>query len=155
MCQKYSRMKLNTLFFSVCAFFFCGLVRAQEAQPVDWSTLMEISFKDIYLEASDTYVYHPVFTQKQRALDAKRIEVKGYIIPIDVQEELYVLSAFPFSACFFCGNAGPESVMALYFAGEAPSFHTDQRVTLTGTLELNADDPEELIYVLRDAELKP
>lgn len=112
---------------------------------------MDISFKDIYLEGEDMYVYFPVFGQKQRELDGKTVTVSGYIIPIDVELNQYVLSAFPFSACFFCGAAGPESVMAIYFKSGDKTYKTDERVTLTGTLRLNETDVDELVYILEDA----
>jgi hypothetical protein len=115
---------------------------------------MEITFKDIYLESEDIYVYYPVFGEKQRKHDGNEISVTGYIIPIDVALNQYVLSAYPFSSCFFCGNAGPESVMAVYFRSDDRSFKTDERLTLKGTLRLNETDVDELVYVLDDAQVK-
>ena len=116
---------------------------------------MDITFKDIYLEKDDIYVYYPLFGEKQKKHDGKTIQITGYMIPIDVEQNQYVLSAFPFSACFFCGNAGPESVMAIYFEGNTRVFNTDERLKLEGTLELNDTDVDELVYVLRNARLKP
>lgn len=124
---------------------------SQTPDEVKWASLMDISFKDIYVEADDIYVYFPLFGEAQKKYDDKEITIKGYIIPIDVDLNQYVLSAFPFSACFFCGNAGPESVMAIYFKEEARTFKTDERITLTGVLELNDSDVDELVYVLREA----
>jgi hypothetical protein len=124
---------------------------SQAPEEVQWANLMDISFKDIYVEADDIYVYYPLFGQDQKKYDGKEITIKGYIIPIDVDLNQYVLSAFPFSACFFCGNAGPESVMAIYFKEEARTFKTDERLTLRGILELNDSDVDELVYVLRQA----
>jgi hypothetical protein len=119
-----------------------------------WTNLMDITFKDVYLESDDMYVYYPLFKEKQKSLDGQEIAITGYIIPVDVELNQYVLSAFPFSACFFCGNAGPESVMAVYFAQPDQTFKTDQRITLTGTLELNDTNVDELVYVLRNAKEK-
>lgn len=124
---------------------------ASAQQEISWSVLMDISFKDIYLEGEDMYVYFPVFSQKQRELENKQVTISGYIIPIDVELNQYVLSAYPFSACFFCGAAGPESVMAIYFAREGRTYKTDERVTLTGNLRLNETDIDELVYILEDA----
>jgi len=112
---------------------------------------MDITFKDVYLESEDIYVYFPLFKEKQKVLEKKQVTITGYIIPVDIEAEIYVLSAFPFSACFFCGNAGPESVMAIYFKSDNLSFQTDERLTLTGTFELNDKDIDELVYILRDA----
>lgn len=112
---------------------------------------MDISFKDIYLEGEDMYVYFPVFSQKQKVLDGRTVRVSGYMIPVDAEQNMYVLSAYPFSACFFCGAAGPESVMAIYFRKGNRTYKTDERVTLTGTLRLNETDVDELVYILDDA----
>ncbi len=134
---------------------FLGIAPICNAQQeVSWTTLMDITFKDIYLEKDDVYVYYPLFGEKQRTYDLKKISITGYIIPIDVNSNTYVLSAYPFSSCFFCGNAGPESVMAIYFKGDTRSFKTDERLTLVGTLRLNDTDIDELVYVLEDAEVR-
>ncbi len=127
---------------------------AQAQEEVNWAVLMDITFKDIYIEKEDVYVYYPLFGEKQRKYDLKKISVTGYIIPIDVNANTYVLSAYPFSSCFFCGNAGPESVMAIYFKGKNRTFKTDERLTLVGTLRLNDTDIDELVYVLEDAEVR-
>lgn len=120
-------------------------------KEISWTTLMDISFKDIYLEGEDMYVYFPVFGQKQRDLDNQEVQISGYIIPIDVEQNQYVLSAYPFSACFFCGAAGPESVMAIYFEQGSRTYKTDERLTLKGTLRLNETDVDELVYILEGA----
>jgi len=139
----------SKLLFSIVVLFLTFGANAQK--EVSWTTLMDISFKDIYLEGEDMYVYFPVFGQKQRELENQTVTVSGYIIPIDVELNQYVLSAFPFSACFFCGAAGPESVMAVYFQSDDKTYKTDERLTLTGTLRLNETDVDELVYILEDA----
>lgn len=146
-------MKIKILVFLLLTMSF-NLV-AQNVPEVKWTDLMDITFKDIYLEKDDIYVYYPLFGEKQKKHDGQTIQITGYIIPIDVDQNLYVLSAFPFSACFFCGNAGPESVMAIYFEGDTRVFNTDERLKLEGTLELNDTDVDELVYVLRNARVKP
>lgn len=146
-------MKIRITVFLFLAISF-NMV-AQNVPEVNWTNLMDITFKDIYLEKDDIYVYYPLFGEKQKKHDGQTIQITGYIIPIDVEQNQYVLSAFPFSACFFCGNAGPESVMAIYFDGNTRVFNTDERLKLEGTLELNDTDVDELVYVLRNARVKP
>lgn len=146
-------MKIKILSFLLILLSFN--VVAQNVPEVNWTNLMDITFKDIYLEKDDIYVYYPLFGEKQKKHDGQTIQITGYIIPIDVEQNQYVLSAFPFSACFFCGNAGPESVMAIYFQGSTRIFNTDERLKLEGTLELNDTDVDELVYVLRNARVKP
>lgn len=71
------------------------------------------------------------------ALNGKEIKVKGYVIPVDVELGMYMVSANPFANCFFCGNAGPETVVELFPNGKFPRFSTDQMVTFKGILQIN------------------
>ena len=145
-------MRIKILFICLAVFSVTHLSAQKE---VEWSTLMDVSFKDIYLESEDMYVYFPLFDDKHKKLDSQEIEITGYIIPLDVEANMYFLSAYPFSACFFCGNAGPESVMAVNFAGNNRRYNTDERITLNGILNLNDSDIDELIYILNQAEEIP
>jgi hypothetical protein len=53
--------------------------------------------------------------------------------------------------CFFCGGAGPESVMEVY-AKEAIKY-TTEAIIIKGKLELNSNDVNQLMYILNDAEM--
>lgn len=143
---------LNRILTAALIVFSISIISAQE--ETSWTDLMDITFKDVYLESEDMYVYYPMFKEKQKSLEGKEIAITGYIIPVDVEMNQYVLSAFPFSSCFFCGNAGPESVMAVYFRSDDRTFQTDERLTLVGELELNDTDIDELVYVLRNARVR-
>lgn len=137
--------------------FFLFILLSQNVfsqKEVEWATLLDITFKDVYLEADEMYVYYPLFGEKQKKLDMERVALTGYIIPIDVSLNQYVLSAYPFSSCFFCGNAGPESVAAIYFKDDSRTFKTDERVTLVGIFKLNDTDIDELVYIIDDAEVR-
>ena len=94
----------------------------------------------------------PTFGDNLHALEGKEVLIKGFVIPLDVSLNLYVLSANPYASCFFCGGAGPETVMDIVFA-EKQKFRTDEYVTLKGRLKLNADDVYKLNYILEDAEI--
>ena len=96
---------------------------------------------------------YPTFGQSVQKLSGKPVELTGYVLPVDLESNVYVLSAFPFSACFFCGGAGPESVVSLKFKKSGKKFKTDERRTFRGTLKLNADNIYELNYILADAEM--
>ncbi|MFN3489957.1 MAG: DUF3299 domain-containing protein, partial [Emticicia sp.] len=49
--------------------------------------------------------------------------------------------------------AGPESVVQIKFKKSTKRFNTDDRVTVKGTLKLNADDINELNYILVNTDL--
>lgn len=116
-----------------------------------WKTLMDIKWKKTYSSELQAEVEFPIFPPAVKALAGKTIVVSGYILPSDLYEgDFAVLSAYPMAQCFFCGGAGPESVMEVYVRNGRRSFATE-RVTFKGRLELNADDPSHLIYQLKDA----
>jgi hypothetical protein len=95
----------------------------------------------------------PTFGPSIQKLKNQPVVITGYILPVDLDANLYVLSAFPFSACFFCGGAGPETVMTLNFKKGTRKFKTDERLTFQGTLKLNADDIYQMNYILEGAEI--
>lgn len=125
----------------------------QEFKTVRWWQLQDVSFEDVYDSANDLYFMKPIFGERVLALNNQMIEVSGYVIPVDISSGMYVLSAYPFSACYFCGGAGPESVMQLKFK-ELPKdkMKTDDYLTFRGRLKLNSDNPDDLNYILLNAE---
>lgn len=125
------------------------------AEPVklSWETLRDVTFKKKWYAEESVYMLYPTFGQSIHKLSGKTVDLTGYILPVDLEANVYVLSAFPYSACFFCGGAGPESVVSLKFKKTGKKFKTDERRTFRGTFKLNADNIYELNYILADAEL--
>lgn len=69
-------------------------------------------------------------------------------------EEIFILSAFPYSQCFFCGQAGLESILDIQLKNEPQrNLKLDEQLNFKGKLRLNATDLDYLIYILDDAEL--
>lgn len=118
-----------------------------------WKTLSKITYKKEYDEIMGFKVDKPVFSRDVLALEDKTIEIKGYIIPVEGYKghKEFVFSAFPYNMCFFCGGAGPETVMEV--KAKEPIKYSAEAVTLKGILKTNADDINRLIYSLTDAEL--
>ena len=127
------------------------------AEPVklSWEVLRDVTFKKKWYAEESVYMLYPTFGQGIQKLNGKTVELTGYVLPVDLESNIYVLSAFPYSACFFCGGAGPESVVSLKFKKSDKKFKTDERRTFRGTLKLNADNIYELNYILADAEMLP
>ncbi|MGF7214273.1 hypothetical protein GGR92_000413 [Spirosoma lacussanchae] len=128
---------------------------APTAEPVklSWEALRDVTFKKKWYAEESVYMLYPTFGAGIQKLNGKAVELTGYVLPVDLETNTYVLSAFPFSACFFCGGAGPESVVSLKFKKAGKKFKTDERRTFRGTLKLNADNIYELNYILSDAEM--
>ena len=118
-----------------------------------WKTLAKITYKKEYDEFLGFKIDKPVFSEEIKALNGKEVTVKGFIIPVEgyKSHKEFILSAFPYSMCFFCGGAGPESVMevksldAIEYSAEA--------IVIKGKLKLNTDDVNQLMYSLTDARL--
>lgn len=117
-----------------------------------WKTLSKITYKKEYDEALGMKIDIPVFGNEVKALAGKEVTVKGYIIPTDgyKSQKEFVFSAFPYNMCFFCGGAGPETVMEVTAVN--PIQYTSEPIYLKGILRLNGTDINRLIYTLDKAE---
>jgi hypothetical protein len=115
-----------------------------------WDLLATTRIKKGYDAFLDEEIDKPDFPESLRKMNGQKITLEGYIIPLQQagSQDYFVLSRFPYQSCFFCGAAGPETVVEVY-ALRSFKF-TDERVRVTGTLELNADDPLHLFFLLRD-----
>jgi hypothetical protein len=125
---------------------------AQESNA--WKTLSKVSYRKEYDELMGFKIDKPVFSDYIKNLEGKQITLKGYIIPVDgyKSHKEFIFSAFPYSMCFFCGGAGPETVMEVK-AKEAIKYTTES-IVLTGTLRLNSDDINRLMFKIENAVLK-
>ena len=120
---------------------------------LNWSALETIEFTEVYDESMASWIQVPQWSDFQRnAGDGKVMKITGYAIVLDPVENIYALSAYPFSSCFFCGAAGPESVMELEFLNPI-DLVTDQVITVIGTLDLNTS-LEHLPITLINAKLE-
>lgn len=118
-----------------------------------WPTMARVTFVKEYDELLGLKVDKPVFSEAVRALDGETVTLRGYVIPTEgyKSHEEFVFSAYPYASCFFCGGAGPETVVEVL--AKAPIAYSADAVTLSGKLVLNADDPNALMYRLEEAEL--
>lgn len=144
-------MTRTLLFATFLLLSLSALGQSGSARLIDWKLLAKVEFHDKYYPEYEAWYLYPEFSERVKALDGKPVIIKGYVIPLDVDEGLYALSAYPFSACFFCGGAGPESVMKLNFKNKPPRYETDDVVNFTGTLKLNDSDVDDFNYILEDA----
>ena len=120
-----------------------------------WKTLEKVTFKKHMDETLGLYVDKPVFSKEIKELDKKSISIQGYIIPLEGYEgqTYFVFSKFPYNMCFFCGGAGPETVMEVETKKGKDIKYTSKMITIKGKLKLNDDNVDRLMYILEDAEL--
>ena len=116
---------------------------------IDWYDLEEVSFAKPESGHKGPVYGAPHFPQTIKNLEGKTLTIQGYMLPLTVDNQLYVLSRYPFTECFFCGGAGKETVIELKLAREM-HFDLDEEVIIQGKLRL-VDDPLQLSFVLEDA----
>src|SRR5687768_2402041 len=129
-------------------------LNAQSGQTESlWKTLARITYKKEYDEFLGFKIDKPVFSDQIKALNGKEVTIKGFIIPVEgyKSHKEFILSAFPYSMCFFCGGAGPESVMEVMAI--EPIEYSAEPVVIKGKLKLNYDDVNKLMYSMTDAKI--
>jgi|TARA_B110000503_G_scaffold121717_1_gene185583 hypothetical protein len=107
-------------------------------QRLKWSTFERLEFIEVYNEDQAAWLQQPIWSESLLNWDGALVKITGYVIALDVVSKEYALSAFPFASCFFCGAAGPESVLELNFT-QPQEFLTDDVMTFSGVLKLNTD----------------
>ncbi|MCS6832615.1 MAG: hypothetical protein NZ521_03490 [Flammeovirgaceae bacterium] len=147
-----SLISFRTLFFLVVVLARLPNLFAQSSKEM-WTLLEDIDWEYRYSEIYQGEIGFPIFNEKVKALNGKEITLQGYFIPIasEDKEKEMVFSAYPNSSCFFCGAAGIESVIGVYFK-KPRKFRPDQLVTFKGKLYLNSQETG-LIYQLTEAEV--
>lgn len=138
------------IFIVVILFAFPTELFAQ--QENFWHTLAQVNFKNVKdKNGYDTEL--PVFSNYLKSFQGKQVSIKGYIIPLDEvgSSGRFMLSSLPFNLCYFCGAAGPETVVEVD-TPEKIKFST-RPITLQGTIYLNDKDPNHHIYVLKNVRL--
>lgn len=133
-----------------CFLLFGSTMLFAQAE-VTWKDLQNVSFSEKFNDELGMYIQFPTFGEALTKMQGKPIQISGYIIPMDIDAGLYVLSANPFASCFFCGGGGPESVVTLKFKKTPKRYNTDEIATFEGIFKLNDSDIYELNYILVDA----
>lgn len=120
-----------------------------------WHHLKKVEWTERFNEEINASIAYPDFHPDVLYLDGKRVQISGYVIPTEEtnDETLIVLSAFPYSNCFFCGGAGPESVMDIQLKRKGGTWEMDDRLTFQGRMKLNDSDLYYLNYILEDAQM--
>lgn len=124
---------------------------------LNWELLAQTQFKPIRVDSMEgLIVLFPTFPKIMKALEGKNVMMKGYVIPIEEtgDTQTLVLSANSYTTCFFCGKAGPESVMDIRLKNpqKMRRFKQDEKVAFRGKLKLNDKDYDYFNYILENAE---
>ncbi|OJJ21748.1 hypothetical protein BKI52_14700 [marine bacterium AO1-C] len=109
------------------------------------------AFFDIKYDHKGAYGYYPKFQAKHWQFHNKEIELSGYMYPLtqDKKQTFFMLSFYPIQQCFFCGGAGPESIVEVNSPKGIQL--SSKRIKIKGKLTLNTKIPERLFYILDNA----
>jgi len=120
-----------------------------------WNTLAMVNMQSKFDDMMGMIIKTATPTPIVQALEGKEIEIRGYMIALDVKAEQshFMFSRYPQNMCFFCGAAGPESAMQVFMKEKKKIKHTTNKVVLKGTLNIQQGDPTGLIYTLTNADL--
>jgi hypothetical protein len=112
-----------------------------------WKLLRSLKY-----ESKENGIYQPFFSPAIQSLDGKKVTLEGFMIVIQHERKpkYFMISFFPVNSCFFCGAAGPETVVEVF--SEKPVTYTDDPIVMSGVLRLNAKDENKMFYILEKAE---
>lgn len=117
-----------------------------------WTALAQVSYKKEYDELLGIKVDKPIFSKGLKKMEGQEIKLRGYIIPTEgfKSHKEFVFSAYPYASCFFCGKAGPETVVEIQAKKEI--LYTSEPIEIKGRLYLNDTDINRLMFLLKDVE---
>ena len=125
-------------------------LKLPEGKSITWGELSDISWTTSKKERAEGIYGVPIFGEMLQTRQGQEVIIEGYMLPISVDNQRFILSQYSFSDCFFCGAAGKETVMELQLK-EIKKFPIDEPIKIKGKLEL-VDSPNELCYRLVEAE---
>ena len=126
---------------------------AQSTAASTWQDLAKVTYEKKYDELLGFKVDVPVFGRISGPWRAKpsRLAATSYRSRATRATMNSSSAPTPYNMCFFCGGAGPETVMEV--TATEPVKYSTSRITLRGTLTLNDSNINQLMYLLSDAEL--
>ena len=131
----------------------CGSLYAQE--NVSWEELADVEWSEQYDSTTAVSLLIADFGPEALKHQNKEVYISGYVIPLDALGIQFALSRTNYASCFFCGQAGPETVMDLIVTpGSIPvTRYNNHLLKFKGTLILQEVNPNGFNYQLVKAEL--
>jgi hypothetical protein len=116
---------------------------ADRTNPLPWGVLA-----DTTLDAK----FRPTFPDYLKKLDGKTVAVTGFMQPLgeDVELSAFLFIEYPVG-CWFCETPPPTGILLIDMpAGKSATLRRNL-VKVEGKLKLNATDPEDFLFSLKDA----
>lgn len=89
------------------------------------------------------------------AFEGEEIIVKGYVIPLSGKkaQSHFMFSAYPYESCFFCGKAGPETIMEVFAKDDNKINFSEKKMSIKGTFHFTSRNSNEVMFTLKNAEI--
>jgi hypothetical protein len=120
-------------------------VKARGLNALPWSVVSETTLDR---------QYRPTFPKYLKELNGKQVLLSGFMQPLseDAEAGAFLLIEYPVG-CWYCEMPEPTGIVLVELPdGKTCNFTRDQ-VRVTGKLVLNATDPENFLYTLRQAKV--
>ena len=98
--------------------------------------------------------YRPTFARYLKELDGKKVVLSGYLQPLGEDADLstFLLIEYPVG-CWYCEQPEMTAIVLVEMPEGKTHSYTRGSVHVRGKLVLNARDPENFLYTIRDAEV--
>jgi hypothetical protein len=113
--------------------------------PLPWTVLAETSVDR---------QFKPTFPNYLRELDGKRVSLTGFMQPLGEEVEMgsFMLIEYPVG-CWYCEMPEVTGILLIEMPSRKSATFTRSQVKITGKLALNATDPENFLYTVKDAKV--
>lgn len=108
----------------------------------------------VVTETTLDHQYHPTFPRHLKNLEGKKVSLDGYLQPLgdDADLNAFLLVEYPIG-CWYCEQPETTAIMLVELPEGKSHRYTRNQVRVRGKLVLNASDPENFLYIIRDAEI--
>lgn len=96
--------------------------------------------------------YHPTFVKYLQGLNGKTVAINGFMQPLgeDLQVASFVFLESPIG-CWYCEMPEVKSMMFVEMPAGQTATYERNLTRVVGRLTLNDNDPENFLYIIRDA----
>ncbi len=146
-------MNHKSLCIIIVIICFASLAQSQHHNV--WKTLGLMKFERQFAENDGISQQAGRFIPVIEALECEVITLKGYVIPLDGKKAQthFMFSAYPYAGCFFCGKAGPETVIEVFAKDGVSVEFSENAITLKGYFRFVNRDPNDIMFAMEEAVL--
>ena len=146
-------MKIKSFFLVL--FLIMASNSAYSQLKLSWKDVIDVYAKEVSFSEKNPAIAIKGQGKSLKDIEGKKITIIGYFLDLDPDGEWFMVSKNPFATCFFCGGAGPETVIELLkYKNIKKKFKTDDIVKVTGTLKMIVENEDDLSFVLYNPSVK-